>query len=231
MSGFEDKLSDAWPRCLDRDEAAFRATTALYRLIQKGVEEADAQVALIDVGPNLGAMNRAAIIAAQHIVIPLAPDLYSLQGLRNLGPTLRRWREQWTERLEKRPNDDGLSLPEAAMTPRGYVVMQHDVRSDRPVNAYAKWMNRIPGEYRESVLRKPPPGEKFRNVLDDPHCLSHLKHFRSLMPMAMEARKPMFFLKPADGAIGSHTYAVKSCYDDFQNLAKEIASRCGIPLP
>ena len=42
------------------------------------------------------------------------------------------------------------------------------------------------------------------------------------MPMAMEARKPMFFLKPADGAIGAHVAAVGDCYRDFETLARRI---------
>ena len=57
------------------------------------------------------------------------------------------------------------------------------------------------------------------------------KHFRSLMPLAQEVRKPMFALKPADGAIGGHTRAVAECYRDFQALAREIARRCDVPAP
>lgn len=57
----------------------------------------------------------------------------------------------------------------------------------------------------------------------DPNCLGSLKHCRSLMPMAMEARKPIFHLKPVDGAIGAHTYAVRDCGEDFRKLAKRIA--------
>jgi hypothetical protein len=44
------------------------------------------------------------------------------------------------------------------------------------------------------------------------------------MPLAMEARKPMFWLKPADGAIGAHAQAVRDCYDDFRALALQILS-------
>jgi len=55
-----------------------------------------------------------------------------------------------------------------------------------------------------------------------------MKHYRSLMPMAMEARKPIFFLKSADGAIGSHTEAVRNCYTDFQKLAGKIAASAGV---
>jgi chromosome partitioning protein len=57
-----------------------------------------------------------------------------------------------------------------------------------------------------------------------------LKHYRSLMPMAMEARKPVFFLKPADGAIGAHYDATRKAYDDFLSLARRIAEQCGTSL-
>lgn len=46
------------------------------------------------------------------------------------------------------------------------------------------------------------------------------------MPLSQEARKPMFFLKPADGAIGAHVNTVKDCYDDFRKLAIKIAKHC-----
>jgi hypothetical protein len=46
--------------------------------------------------------------------------------------------------------------------------------------------------------------------------------------MAMEARKPIFFLKSADGAIGAHVEAVRNCYTEFQKLAGKIASSANI---
>ena len=60
--------------------------------MQRSAEVNKADLILVDLGPNLGALNRAGLIASDFVVIPLSPDLYSLQGLRNLGPTLRRWR-------------------------------------------------------------------------------------------------------------------------------------------
>jgi hypothetical protein len=107
--------------------------------------------------------------------------------------------------------------------------MQHAVRLDRPVKAYARWMARIPSVYRESVLDE--LSKPSVSVENDPHCLSTLKHYRSLMPLAQEARKPMFFLKAADGAIGGHASAAQDCYRDFRALAQRIADRCGVALP
>ncbi|OGR07299.1 MAG: chromosome partitioning protein, partial [Deltaproteobacteria bacterium RIFOXYD12_FULL_50_9] len=223
LSRFEDKLSDAWPRCHNRDESAFRTMTAFHRLVQCGAER-EAKLVLIDVGPNLGAINRSALIASDQVCLPLAPDLFSLQGLKNLGPTLREWRAVWAELLTKAPSD--LPMPKGAMNPIGYIVMQHGILDTRPVKAYKRWMDRIPGVYREAVLDE--TITSLPQVAQDPYCLSLLKHYRSLMPMAMEARKPIFFLKSADGAIGAHIEAVRSCYLDFEKLAGKIASSAGI---
>ena len=231
LSVAEDELSSQWPDCLDGKARAFRVISALWRMVALATEKTEADLVLIDVGPNLGALNRAALVAAEEVVIPLAPDLFSLQGLRNLGPTLRRWRKEWQDRLNRRPDSLGnLSLPIASMKPTGYVVLQHEVRLDRPVKAYGQWMQRIPQEYRKSILQK-------RNDFDgtttdnDPHCLKNLKHYRSLMPLAQEARKPIFFLKSADGAIGGHLQSVEDCYVDFRKLAIRIADGVGLTLP
>jgi len=228
LSLFEDQLSEVWPKCMDRDERAFRVMSAFWRIVQSAAEKHGADLILMDLGPNLGAINRAALIASDYVVVPLSPDLFSLQGLRNLGPTLRTWRRGWKERLERNPAPD-LALPAGRMEPAGYVVQQHSVRLDRPVRAYDRWIARIPKVYRRAVLDEPENGGV--TVENDPHSLGLLKHYRSLMPMAQEARKPMFSLKPADGAIGAHYKAVQGVYQDFRALAKRIAERTKVSLP
>lgn len=224
LSLFEDELSSQWSGCLDGKERAFRVISAFYRLIVAAASTCQADLVLVDVGPNLGAINRAALVAAEHIVVPLAPDLFSLQGLRNLGPTVRRWREQWHSRLPHNTNPD-LQLPPGGMHPIGYVLLQHGVRSGQPVAAYQRWMNRIPGVYRSAVLGQDGPAPHIEN---DPHCLAQLKHYRSLVPMAQDARKPVFALKPADGAFGGHQKLVSDATRDFAALAAVIAERTAV---
>ena len=226
LSAFEAKLSSAWPDRLSRDESAFRIESAFHRIVLRAAGGRNADLVLIDVGPNLGAINRAAIIAADFVVFPLAPDLFSLQALRNVGPTLREWRSAWRDRLERRPDTDDLDLPSADIVPAGYVVMQHAVRTGSAVQAYQKWMVRIPDVYRREVLDG--IADHISSTEGDSHCLATLKHYPSLMAMAREARKPMFHLKAADGALGGHSYAVQDCYRDFETLAKAIAATCGV---
>ena len=228
LSTFEDQLSEVWPKCMDKDERAFRVTSAFWRILQKAADKHQADVILIDLGPNLGAINRSALIASDYVVIPLGPDLFSLQGLQNLGPALRRWREEWKDRVTKNPAPD-LALPQGRIQPVGYIVSRHSIRLDRPVKAYDRWIARIPKTYQESVLDgSPDPSVTIDN---DPHCIAKLKDYRSLMPLAQEARKAMFFLKPADGALGAHTNAVALAYKDFLGVAQQIAQRTGIKSP
>jgi len=220
LSRIEDDLSTEWPRCLEGRERAFRVTTAFWRVMDEAAQKHRADVVLVDVGPNLGAINRSALVASSHVVMPVAPDLFSLQGLKNLGPTLRKWRSTWAAALPQAPLALG-QMPQGQMTPVGYVLMQHAERLGRPTKAYAKWQKRLPIAYRESVLNVH-AGEL---VGSDENQIQRIKHYRSLMPMAMEARKPMFSLRSADGAIGAHQANVQQCYNDFSALVQAIAGR------
>ena len=229
LARMEDELSAQWPNCLEGIAKAFRITAALHRVIQLAAEQLHADLALLDVGPNLGALNRCAVIAADHVAVPLVPDLFSLQGLRNLGPTLSKWRKGWARRLEEAPASI-TALPQGRMQPAGYIVLQHAVRQSRPVKAYLRWAERIPSEYRTAILGLE-AGPTGLSPEQDPNCLAQLKHYRSLMPMAMEAGKPIFHLKPADGAIGAHVAAVADCGRDFRRLTLRIAEATGLLLP
>jgi chromosome partitioning protein len=228
LSGFEEELSSQWSDCLDRKERAFRVISAFWRVLSQAAAMDGADVILVDLGPNLGAINRAVLIASDYVVVPLSPDLFSLQGLKNLGPAVRRWREEWQERIPKNPASD-LDLPKGQMQPVGYVILQHGVRFDRPVQAFQRWIERIPPTYNTEVIQK--QNEIVSSPSSDPNRLALLKHYQSLMPMAQEAHKPIFHLKPADGAIGAHTYAVRDIYKDFKNLAEMIATRTELLLP
>lgn len=223
LSRFEDELSHNWPLCSDGDEKAFRVISSFWRIMQNCGQQVGAKLILVDLGPNLGAINRAALVAADFLVIPLTPDLYSLQGLKNVGPTIRAWRKGWKERRQKTPLKD-FPLPGGNIQPLGYVILQHSVRADRPVKAYERWVERIPGIYASEVMEQKEQDQVPANQ-NDPNCLGLVKHYRSLIPMSMEANKPMFHLLPADGAIGSHYHAVQEAGKNFNQLALEIEKR------
>jgi hypothetical protein len=164
----------------------------------------------------------------------MGADLFSLQGLKNLGPTLRDWKNVWRKRLENWSNSEekkgnpNLLLPEGKMQPIGYLCQQFGVLLNKPVRACDKWIKKIPQVYREAVLGEENPPEIKQE--DDQYCIAIIKHYRSLVPLAQEHRKPIFDLTVADGAIGAHANAVAMARDDFKNLSIKIAGKIGLLL-
>ncbi|MBO4336402.1 MAG: hypothetical protein J5846_11335 [Desulfovibrio sp.] len=65
---------------------------------------------------------------------------------------------------------------------------------------------------------------------EDPYCLAITRHYRSLIPMSQESRKPMFDLTTADGAIGSNAQAVRDARKDYRQLAHKISAKMGLSL-
>jgi chromosome partitioning protein len=226
LGGFEDKLSESWPKGFAGDSGSLRVTSAFHRIIQDGARRIDADVALIDVGPNLGAINRAALLAADRVLIPLAAEMFSLRGLINLGPRLRDWRGIWQDVVLPRAPGT-FDLPSGSMLPIGYVVMQPAIRFKRPVRAYERWLQRIPAVYSYSVL-----GEGSAIIGDRSNEIATLRNYQSLMPLAHDARKPMFDLRAGDGAIGGATADfVRLCFDEFQALAFDVAAKLDLEVP
>lgn len=224
LSLIEDKLSKEWYECLTGEWYPFALQSAFYRVIKNAAERYQIDYVFIDVGPNFGAINRAALISSDYLVVPSTADLFSLKGLSNIGERIESWAEEWKKRLDERKNDAlDLPLPSEKIFPLGYVLMQHGVTANKPVKAFKKFADRIPNAFRESFkLDQVSETLTFDN---DPYCLAMVKQYNSLMPMAMEARKPIFSLKPADGAIGAHFHAVKAVYNDFETLSLKIIER------
>ena len=182
LAGFEDTLSAEWPNALGSTShyRPFRILSAFSTVMRTCAAEFEASIIIADVGPNLGAINRSGLIATDFVVVPVGADLFSLRGLQNLGPTLKRWRAEWRKRLENWPDPD-FDLPLGGMQPIGYVVQQHGVRLDRPVRAFDKWVNRIPRQYAKSMLEVKSESIQI-TPQQDPHALATIKHYRSWFP-------------------------------------------------
>jgi chromosome partitioning protein len=225
LSTYEDKLSNTWLSCLDGDVYSFKVTTVFDTLLTDAANKTQSDYVLIDIGPNLGAINRSVLIACDYVILPVASDLFSLQGIKNLGQTLKSWKEQWKDRTNRNFKPSNIRLPNGQMKVLGYICMQHTARESKPVKAYLRWTNKIPATYQKYILQEDTTKEN-TEIIDDNNCLGILRHYHSLMPLAMEARKPIFLLKPADGAIGSHYQAVQQVYKDFEKVTKQIIIAC-----
>ncbi|OJH35957.1 ParA family protein [Cystobacter ferrugineus] len=210
------------------DRSAFSRLSAFHRVVQRAGEETKSAVALLDLGSGLGSINQTALLAADYLVFPVAADAFSLHGLKVLGPFIRQWREEW-RLLRQRAGSFSAELPKGRMAPVGYVALRLNFSLGHRHRFEAQWMNQLSAVYATEVL-----GEKEAEIPQDGYdasCLALLRNYGSLMSMAQEARKPMFDLKPADGAVGSYAPLVRECFEDFEGLATMLALKCGLEKP
>ena len=236
LAGFEDTLSDQWPKEQSSIGLcrSLRMQTGFHRLVQQGAAHVEASVILMDVGPNLGAINRSALVASDHVIVPLGADLASFRSLGSLGSTLNRWREDWKRRrahwhhnrLDQNPANE-LPLPGGNMHPLGYVVQKPGYNLGRPIQPRDRWFNRIPAEFGWKLAGQRTDIQS-ATPADDEYCLAVMKNYRSLVPMAQELHKPMFDLTPADGAVGSHAVAARDAERSFKELAMRISEAANL---
>lgn len=211
---FEDELAVAWALSPRGSPTGVRTLAAPWRVLRRAAAAVDADVVLVDVGPGLGSVNRAVMLASDHVVSVIQRDTLSMASLPWAGPWLRNTRSQWAASREAHAS---LDLPIGSVSPSGYVL----------TFAALPWPNvpidsHIAAAYSRHVSNKPVSGQL--HAAKDPHCLGTIADFRSLAAIAQEARKPMFMLGPADGALGSHAAAVQQAYADYEQLSARIAA-------
>lgn len=107
-----------------------------YRLKDSLASLADYEFAVIDCPPSLGMTLTQALLAATHVIVPIAAQYYPLEGVIDLTSTIQ---------ATKRPN------PTLAVL--GYVMTYFDQRNRICAEALAKTQDMFPGQVFETIIR------------------------------------------------------------------------------
>ncbi len=230
LSAFESILPGAWTESLAGNERGFRVTSAPYRLIQASAEQVAADYVFVDLGPNVGALNRAVLLGSDYLILPMASDLFSLRALPSVGQSLDTWIRQWRTAQSVAP-------PLAFSTQRGlpkvlgYVSQQFNIYRGEATMAFSAWIDKMPGAIREGLLN---PMSKHSDgqggTLAEPAAVGDakvgdLKNFHSLVPHAQTLRKAIFELEADDVIRGGQLTRARESEDQFRDLCQEIIHR------
>ena len=222
----EDELNRQWSACAEGDSRALQVTTAFGNALRDAADRVGARLVLVDTAPTFGAINRAVLSVADDVVIPVSLDPLLPHNLKFLGDALGRWRQAWKHCLAQSQQAGEGALPGDAMAILGYVVTRSSVVQGRMVRTDASWMSQLPALFHEAVLGA--DGNACPTIDDDPYFLGLVRNYHTLMGSAHEAHKPVFLLRPADGAMGAHQAAVTTAWENFRNIAGIIAHRMGL---
>ncbi|MFG1266604.1 ParA family protein [Xanthobacter sp. DSM 14520] len=92
---YEAKIAERWSGVYQGDPLAIRTGTRVRAIAELYAAEYNYDYVIFDTSPSLGALNRNLLSLADGFIIPCAPDLFSIYGIRNIGSALKVWRKQF----------------------------------------------------------------------------------------------------------------------------------------
>jgi len=190
----EDKLSQAWLSFGGGDIGGARITnwcTQLNRSLAR-----DYELAIYDVGPSLGALNRTVLVGADFFLTPMGCDIFSIMGVSNISGWLGKWLTAYADGIAKCKQTWEISdYPIRSDTGAiarfvGYTVQQYITK--------AKSGQRRPTKAFERILKDIPPAVATElGAFMAPHVgpgdlrLPDVPHMYSLVPLAQSANAPI----------------------------------------
>lgn len=223
LSNFEDRLGDTWNAAKGGNEAALRAQSAIFRVIVNSAEKAEADIVLIDLGPNLGALNRAALGGSDYVIVPIAPDLFSIRGTENLGSKLVTWRNEW-DQCNGAWSGGGLAIPKGRPKFLGYVVQNHNIRNNAAgmTRGWQIFGSQVESAVQENIVERLSPLDQVVTHEDGNYNLGQIPNLHSLIPYSLKARKPVFKCNSGDGLRGAHIASARDSGELFDPILSVI---------
>lgn len=228
LSDFEDLLGETWNSARGGAETSLRIQSAIYRVIVAAAQKTEADIVMVDLGPNLGALNRAVLGGSEFIIIPVAPDLFSIRGTENLGSKLVTWRREW-DQCNAAWTSRAFEIPTGSPKFLGYVIQQHNIRSNREgmTRGWQIFGTRLESAIQDNIVTPLTPlGQVHNNGAT--FNLGRIPNLHSLIPYSLEARKPVFNCTSADGLTGAHITRARESRDHFEPMATAILTSLGI---
>jgi len=219
----EDLLATDWKAAEAGDPRGLQTALVFEDMLQKFTSY---DFIFIDVGPSLGAINRAVLIASDYFLMPMSSDIFSIMAISNISRSLEKWKRGLDKGLTNYEAEDGkpYNMDDKPVTWKlkfvGYVTQQYTAKSVRgirqPVSAYERIISKAPSLIEEELIVPYPcqPGKANYNLGDVPNL-------HSVVPLSQTSHAPIFGLKSSDGVVGSHFAKVK----DTEKLFNKIAER------
>jgi cobyrinic acid ac-diamide synthase len=245
LSTVEDIMANEWGKVKsDGNPGAIRKSNWLNFLNVELSSRYDAIV--IDAGPSLGALNRSILLGSTYFVTPLAPDLFSLYSLENIGNWVKGWGQSYKEQIQKildgenpvvlqtldeeykESNIKNIDIVKNTSVMNGYIgytIQQYVARSGgnntrRKTKAYEEHIARIPEM--SNQLKK----YSSYNDLN----LGTVPQMFSMIPLAQLNRSPISTLTSKDGLNGSQFTQQKNYTVELNNIFDKIIERISLKI-
>jgi cellulose biosynthesis protein BcsQ len=211
---------------------------SLHFLIERTTAAVGASFVIIDMSPGLGPVNQNLVCISDFIIIPAAPDFFSVMALDSLARVLPRW-TAWAKQAAALPilRDASYPFPAPRTKVLGTIVQKYRPRTGQPAASFQRWIDEIsevvrnrliPALHEADLLLDDSVYEGAGVSLDD-LCLAQIPEFNSLIAISQDTLTPVFALQEeqmhAGGSVLENWLASRDSFNEqFDALARRIMS-------
>lgn len=224
LAVLEDFISSEWIAGKSGEERGLDTSFVFKTITLQLAERYD--YILFDIGPSLGAINRAVLLGCDYFVVPMSSDIFCIKAIENISEAMGEWMNDFKRSMGEyeRKEHEEYKLHEIPVDFNlkflGYVNQQYTIKKVdgkvRPVNAYDKIIRRMPSVIANKLVAFYPTGID-ENLLS----IGEIPNLHSLVPLSQSANKPIFKLRGGDGVVGAHFAKV----NEFESVVKTICDR------
>jgi len=175
---------------------------AISHLLSITGEKYGADYLLVDVSPSLGAINQNIVSISDEIIIPCAPDYFSMMALMSLKEILPKWKNWALEAARSKGLQQAVyKFPEPKFRVLGLTISRFVMYKGKPASAFAAWIDKI----QRACVEELKPAMQEADILSEvtgteesSFIMAKIRDFNSLRPKSQEAQKPVFALTDED---------------------------------
>ncbi|WP_336695708.1 ParA family protein [Delftia acidovorans] len=194
---FENKIASRWSDAYQSDPLAIRTITNISRIIKLYGQNGKYDIVILDTSPALGILNKVIISTSNAFLVPCAPDMFSVYGIKNIGRALNSWIKDFSL-LEKIVGErHSKSLPSAPVSFLGFTIYNAKKRGDasnewKIAKAHYNYAKQIP-----SAISSHIPSETIANgikgIISEPVGNTSIMYSHSTIPgMSQKYRVPIW---------------------------------------
>jgi cellulose biosynthesis protein BcsQ len=239
---FEAKVGERWSGVYQGDPLAIRTATRIREIANQYADEEGYDIVILDTSPSLGALNRTVLSSADAFIIPAAPDLFSLYGIRNIGSALAIWKKQFNSIFHFLSDSKRNLFPPHFVKFIGFTLYNAKrLQGSKTTNnlglatAHFNYAQKIP----ETIFEHINPEDMIaapEKLLKESMGKGAVIHGHNTLPsMAQKYHLPMWQLPDCGVLEPSDTSTIKGnrgVYDEtrtkYHTLAKDITKRLGM---
>ena len=203
INRYENVISERWSQAYQGVPLSIRTITRIRAIAEAYAQRDGYDFVLIDTSPSLGALNKVIISTVDGFIVPCLPDMFSMYGIRNIGSSLKQWKQEFDTIYKLISNSKRERFPNEFVQFLGYTIYnakkyQKHLNEWDLAQAHYNYAQKIPSvieKYVVEEVRKHLSSDMVHNPIGN----TAVMHSHNTLPnMSQKYKKPIWEVPNCD---------------------------------